>query len=361
MIVDTLAAPIVLAPLAGGPSTPELTAAVSNAGGLGFLAAGYLRASELADRLERLSTLTDGPFGVNLFVPGSPTDPVVVGRYAETLTTEAADSMSALGEPKFDDDDWDAKLELVMTGRVPVASFAFGCPSVEVVAGLHDRGTEVWVTVSRPGDAREVVASGADVLVVQGAEAGGHRSSFRDDPREDLVDGIGLLSLLQLVRAGTDLPLVAAGGIGTGAGVASVLAAGAAAAQLGTAFLCCPEAGTWSGQRDAVRTAAPTAMTRAFTGRLARGVVNRFLTTYTADAPAAYPEVHHLTSPLRHAGRSTGDPDLVNLWAGQTHELAGTEPAGELTARLAREAAEALRHASTRLTGRLDPPGDDGS
>jgi nitronate monooxygenase len=361
MIVDTLAAPIVLAPLAGGPSTPELTAAVSNAGGLGFLAAGYLRADELADLLERLSTLTAAPFGVNLFVPGRPADREVVQRYAGLLTAEATDSMSTLGEPRFDDDDWDAKLELVMAGRVPVASFAFGCPSVEVVAGLHDRGTEVWVTVSRPGDARAAVASGADVLVVQGTEAGGHRSSFRDDPLEDLVDGIGLLSLLQLVRAGTDRPLVAAGGIGTGAGVASVLAAGAAAAQLGTAFLCCPEAGTWSGQRDAVRTAAPTAMTRAFTGRLARGIVNRFLAAYTADAPAAYPEVHYLTSPLRRTGRSTGNADLVNLWAGQTHELAGTEPAGELTARLASEAREALRHASTRLAGRLDPPGVDGS
>jgi nitronate monooxygenase len=361
LILDMLTAPIVLAPLAGGPATPELTAAVSNAGGLGFLAAGYLSAPELADRLERLSTLTERPFGVNIFVPGGPADPVVVERYARALTAEAAGSGSTLGEPKFNDDDWDAKLELVMAGRVPVASFAFGCPSAEVVSRLHDRGVEVWVTVSRPGDAHEAVESGADVLVVQGAEAGGHRSSFLDDPRDDLVDGIGLLSLLQLIRAGTDRPLVAAGGIGTGAGVASVLAAGAAAAQLGTAFLCCPEAGTWAGQRDAVRSAAPTAMTRAFTGRLARGVVNRFLTTYSADAPAGYPEVHYLTSPLRRAGREAGNPDLVNLWAGQTHELTGTEPAGELTARLASEACEALKAASTRLAGRLDPPRDDGS
>ncbi len=359
MILDLLTAPIVLAPLAGGPATPELTAAVSNAGGLGFLAAGYLSAAELADRLERLSTLTDRPFGVNIFVPGGPADPVVVERYAQAVSAEAAGSGSTLGEPKFDDDDWDAKLELVRSGRAPVASFAFGCPSAEIVSGLHDRDVEVWVTVSRPADAHLAVESGADVLVVQGTEAGGHRSSFLDDPHDDLVDGIGLLSLLQLVRSGTDRPLVAAGGIGTGAGVASVLAAGAAAAQLGTAFLCCPEAGTWSGQRDAVRSNAPTTMTRAFTGRLARGVVNRFLTTYTADAPAAYPEVHHLTSPLRRAGRAAGDPDVVNLWAGQTHELAGTEPAGELTTRLAREAREALQAASTRLARQVDPPRDD--
>jgi nitronate monooxygenase len=349
LILDMLSAPIVLAPLAGGPSTPELTAAVSNAGGLGFLAAGYLGAQELADRLERLRMLTERPFGVNIFVPGAATDPAVVERYGRVLSAEAAGSGSSLGEPKFDDDDWHAKLALVMAGRVPVASFAFGCPSAEVVSGLQDEGVEVWVTVSRPEDAHEAVDAGADVLVVQGAEAGGHRSSFVDDPGDDLVDGIGLLSLLQLIRAGTDRPLVAAGGIGTGAGVASVLAAGASAAQLGTAFLCCPEAGTWSGQRDAVRSAAPTAMTRAFTGRLARGVVNGFLTTYTAEAPAAYPEVHHLTSPLRRAARAAGNPDLVNLWAGQTHELAGTEPAGELTTRLASEAREALKAASTRL------------
>jgi nitronate monooxygenase len=349
MILDAISAPIVLAPLAGGPSTPELTAAVSNAGGLGFFAAGYLRASELTDQLEQISRLTDAPTGVNVFMPGSPSAPDPVETYAGRLAVESAAAATTLGQSRFDDDDWTAKLEVISDRRVPVVSFTFGCPGPEVVRDLHARGAEVWVTVTGPREARHAAAYGADVLVVQGTEAGGHRGSFVDDPADDLVDGLGLLSLLQLVRAEVEQPMVAAGGISTGAAVAGVLAAGAAAAQLGTAFMCCPEAGTSSVQRQAVRSTGSTALTRAFTGRLARGVVNRFLMTYTAGAPAAYPEVHHLTSPLRRVGRATENPDLVNLWAGQTHELARTVPAGELTVRLAAEARAALRDASTRL------------
>jgi nitronate monooxygenase len=138
------------------------------------------------------------------------------------------------------------------------------------------------------------------------------------------------------------LPLVGAGGIITGPGVAAVLAAGANAAQLGTAFLRCPEAGTSLVHRAAVATATPTAMTRAFSGRLARGIRNGFMAEHDGDAPVAYPEVHHLTAPLRAAGRAAGNPDLVNLWAGQTHELARELPAGELVTALADEARTAL-------------------
>jgi nitronate monooxygenase len=153
------------------------------------------------------------------------------------------------------------------------------------------------------------------------------------------------------------LPVVAAGGITTGAGVAAVLAAGAAAAQLGTAFLRSPEAGTSAVQRAAVATATPTAMTRAFTGRLARGVRNRFMAEHGQDAPLAYPEVHYLTGPLRAAGRAAGNPDLVNLWAGQTHELARELPAGQVVGLLAAEARTALMAASTRFGAGWGRPG----
>jgi nitronate monooxygenase len=354
LVLDRLAVPIVLAPLAGGPSTPELTAAVSDAGGFGFLAAGYLAASALAERLERARTLTEAPIGVNLFVPGTPAPPQAVDAYAARLADEARQAGVELGAARFDDDDWAAKLELLMATPVAVVSFTFGCPEPEVISRLHDAGSEVWVTVTGPGEARRAVDAGADALVVQGAEAGGHRASFRDEPAEDVTGGIGLLSLLQLVRVQADLPLVATGGIATGRAVAAVLAAGAVAAQLGTAFLRCPEAGTAAVHRQALAGSAPTAMTRAFTGRLARGIRNRFLDRHGAAAPAAYPELHHLTAPLRQAGRGAGDAGLVNLWAGQTYELGRQQPAGQLVRALAGEARAALQQAQERL----GPPAD---
>jgi nitronate monooxygenase len=349
LLLDRLTVPIVLAPLAGGPSTPELTAAVSNAGGFGFLAAGYLAASALAERLERTRTLTDAPIGVNLFVPGTPAPPQAVDAYAAGLADDVRQAGVQLGAARSDDDDWAAKLELLIATPVAAVSFTFGCPEPEAIGRLHDAGSEVWVTVTRPDEARLAVDAGADALVVQGAEAGGHRASFRDDPAEDVTGGIGLLSLLQLVRAQADIPLVATGGIATGAAIAAVLAAGAAAAQLGTAFLRCPEAGTAAVHRQALAGSAPTAMTRAFTGRLARGIRNRFLDRYSAAAPAAYPELHHLTAPLRQAGRIAGDPGLVNLWAGQTFELGRQLPADHLVLTLAEEARAALHQARVRL------------
>jgi nitronate monooxygenase len=207
----------------------------------------------------------------------------------------------------------------------------------------------VWVTVTGPGEARFAVDAGADALVVQGAEAGGHRASFRDDPAEDVTGGIGLLSLLQLVRAQADIPLVATGGIAAGAAIAAVLVAGAAAAQLGTAFMRCPEAGTAAVHGQALAGSAPTVMTRAFTGRLARGIRNRFVDRHSGAAPAAYPEVHHLTAPLRQAGRAAGDAGPGNLWAGQTYELGHQLPAGQLVRTLDEEARAALQQARIRL------------
>jgi nitronate monooxygenase len=347
VMLDRLDVPIVLAPLAGGPSTPQLTAAVSNAGGLGFLAAGYLTAAALQEQIARVRSLTSGPFGVNVFVPGVPSAPGPVAAYAGTLAGDAQRAGAELGRARFDDDDWDAKLALLAADPVPVVSFTFGCPEPAVIAGLKAAGSEVWVTAASPADARRAETAGADVLVLQGAEAGGHRSSFTDDPAAD--DGFGLLSLLQLAGAQTSLPLVAAGGITTGAAIAAVLAAGASAAQLGTAFLRCPEAGTSPVHRDAIAGTGPTAMTRAFSGRLARGVRNRFLDEHTAGAPAAYPEVHHLTAPLRRAARAAGDPDLVNLWAGQAHELSRELPAADLVLVLAVDARAAAGAAARRL------------
>jgi nitronate monooxygenase len=335
--------PIVQAPMGGGPSTPRLAAAVVNAGGLGFLAAGYKTPDAVRADLDELRSLTAGPFGVNLFVPGPPAaDPAAVERYAERLRGEADHRRVALGEPRHDDDGWQAKLALVAEQRVPVVSFTFGCPAPDAIGALHAAGCAVWVTVTTVAEALAAARAGADALVVQGVEAGGHRGSF-----DDAASGeIGLLALLQLVFLAVHLPLVATGGIATGRGVAAVLAAGAAAAQLGTAFMLTPEAGTSSAHAAALRDREGTALTRAFTGRSARGVVNRFMAEHGAEAPSAYPEVHHLTAPLRAAARQQGDADGFHLWAGQAHRLAEAVQAGELVRRLSAEAHEALREAA---------------
>jgi nitronate monooxygenase len=343
--------PIVQAPMGGGPSTPALAAAVSEAGGLGFLAAGYRTPDAVRSDLAELRGLTSRPFGLNIFVPGPASgDTAALDRYAAALSGEAERLGVELGEPRHDDDGWEDKLALAGDERVPVVAFTGGCPDAGVVGSLKGSGCAAWVTVTTPGEATAAAAAGADVLVVQGVEAGGHRATF--DPA--VPGDIGLLALLQLVRAVTDLPLVATGGIASGGGVAAVLAAGAAAAQLGTAFMLTPEAATAPAHREALRGSAPTALTRAFTGRTARGIENRFMREHESEAPQAYPEVHHLTAPLRAAAREAGDTDSFHLWAGQAHALAEELPAGELVRKLAEEAREALGSAAEGLAQR--PP-----
>ena len=347
VILDHLRAPVVLAPLGGGPSTPELAAAVSEAGGFGFLAAGYLTAGELEERVARTRSLTGEPIGVNVFCPGSgASEPTVYRPYLERLRRWAEREGVNVGEPRYSDDDWEAKLELLVRERLPVVSFTFGCPEPGVIRQLQDAGSEVWVTVTSPEEAGLASAAGTDALVVQGAEAGGHRGSFRDSPDVSLC---GLLALLSLVQVQVGLPLVASGGIATGAALAATLCAGARAAQIGSGFMLCPEAGTSEVHRTALRGREPTALTRAFTGRLARGIRNRFLNEHSADAPIAYPELHYATAPMRKQAREQGNMDLVNLWAGEAYQLAEETPAAEIIRHLCAEADEALQTAATRL------------
>lgn len=334
--------PIVQAPMGGGPSTPALAAAVSEAGGLGFLAAGYRTPEAVRAELAELRALSARRVGVNLFAPGPPAGrPAALAAYAESLRAEAERYGVELGEPRHDDDGWEEKLALVADERVPVVSVTFGCPARAEIERLQVAGCVVWITVTTPAEALAAEQAGADALVVQGVEAGGHRGSFARRPPGE----IGLLALLELVGAACALPLVATGGIATGRGVAAVLAAGASAAQLGTAFMLSPEAATVPAHREALRAGSATALTRAFTGRAARGIVNRFMREHGPDAPEAYPEVHHLTAPVRAAARAQGDADGFHLWAGEAHALARELPAGELVRALAAEAREALRSA----------------
>jgi nitronate monooxygenase len=336
MILDDLQTPIVLAPLAGGPSTPELTAAVAEAGGLGFLASGYLTANDLEQLLSATRRLTNQPIAVNVFVPeAAPADPSAYSTYLEHLSAWARRTGMPLGEPRYSDDDWDAKLELLNDGLAEVVSFTFGCPSATQIQRLRAAGSEVWVTVTSPEEAEQAAVAGADALVVQGAEAGGHRASFIDRPDLPLYS---LLPLLALVRSKVDLPLIGTGGIATGHSLAAALCAGASAVQIGTAFMLAPEAGTSPAHRQALRTAEATVLTRAFTGRLARGITNRFISEHDRAAPIAYPDVHYVTAPMRKRARAEGNADLINLWAGEAHQLAMELPAGEIVERLAAEA-----------------------
>jgi nitronate monooxygenase len=345
--LSDLQVPIVLAPLAGGPSTPELAAAVCEAGGLGFLASGYLTAGESASRISQTRALTDRPFGVNVFAPGSASDPSIYADYVAALDAEATTLGAEPGEPRYSDDDWDEKLALLLDDPVPVVSFTFGCPSQETLHSFEQAGSETWVTITSPREAQLAAAAGADVLVVQGAEAGGHRASFEDDADEPPY---GLLALLQMVGGDFDLPLVATGAIATGKGLLAALAAGASAAQIGTAFMLCTEAGTAPAHRAAIATETPTELTRAFTGRLARGVRNQFLREHRG-APSAYPEIHYATAPIRRRAREAGDAEKINLWAGEAHSLAREEPAASVLARLVEEAGPLLEPLRARSMG----------
>jgi nitronate monooxygenase len=345
LALDRLPVPIVQAPLARRVATPALVAAVAEAGALGFLAGGYLTAAELAADVAALRRRTAAPFGVNLFAPQPcpATDPEL-DAYRARLLPEAERLGVALppvaGVAARDDDDWAAKLDLLLAHPVPVASFTFGLPAAGVLAALRERDTAVVVTVTTVAEARRAATAGADALCVQGPEAGGHRGTF--DPAAP-PGALPLLDLLAEVRAAVSLPLLAAGGLASGHQVSTVLRAGAAAAQLGTAYLRTPESGASALHKASL--VDPrfdcTVVTRAFSGRPARGLATRFSREHERHAPAGYPRVHWLTSPLRAAGTAAGDPDVVAMWAGTGHAAATEEGATELTRRLWAEAEQA--------------------
>src|SRR5579884_1010328 len=179
--LTTLREPIVQAPLAGGPSTPQLAIAVCEAGGLGFIASGYKHAEAVREEIAKLRAETAQPFGVNIFVPtATQPDPEALCAYLEEIRPEAQRLGVELGEPRHDDDDWEAKLGLVCEEGVDVVSFTFGCPHRAVVERLHGRGIAVWITITNREEALAAHAVGADALIAQGSEAGGHRGGFND-------------------------------------------------------------------------------------------------------------------------------------------------------------------------------------
>ncbi|MFJ5234057.1 NAD(P)H-dependent flavin oxidoreductase [Kitasatospora sp. NPDC088391] len=323
------AVPLVAAPMAGGASTPALVAAVNRAGGLGFLAAGYRSAAEMLRQVERARELTGRPVGVNLFVPGASGGSAAVAAYREALLPEARRwgvELPAVIPP--DRDDWDAKLEALLRRPVEWVSYTFGLPEPAEAAAVRAAGMRQLGTVTSPEEARAATVLGLDALTVQGPEAGGHRGTHR---AEDRPGTLPLLPLLAAVREVTDLPVIAAGGLGDGASIAAALRAGAVAAQLGTAYLRTEESGASAAHRRALTALGATTVTRAFTGRPARALRNAFTDAHQDQAPPAYPEVHHLTQPLRAAATRREDLTAMHLWAGTAHRLARAGGAADVT------------------------------
>ena len=333
-VMDLLERRIVVAPMAGGPTTTGLVTAAARSGAIGFLAAGYKQPAVVAAEVAEVRA-AGVPYGLNIFVPvPSPADIEPLERYRKTLQTEAGRYDVSLPPLRLDDDDhFAAKIEIAVAAAVPLVSFAFGVPDRAAVRALRAAGSTVLITVTSADEARAALAAGPDVLIAQGGSAGGHASTTRP---AGFTGGTTTLDLLGRVIAVADVPVVAAGGTGTAGDVRGLLGAGALAVQCGTLFLLAEEAGTRPAQREAMLSGRydTTVVTRAFTGQPARALRNRFTDAHSAAAPVGYPAVHHLTAPIRAAAAARGDAGALNLWAGTAHACARPGSTAEIIERL---------------------------
>ncbi len=341
--------PIIQGPMTGS-DTPRLAAAVSAAGGLGMLGCGMRSPAAMAEAAAAVRAATDRPFGMNLFVLQAPApDPALVRAAMERMAPLHAD----LGLPPPEAparwcEDFDAQLDALIAARPAVASFTFGLLSRAQVRRIRDEaGSFVIGTATTVAEALAWADAGADAVCASGMEGGGHRGSFLD---LSAASQIGTLALVPACADALAIPVIAAGGIMDGRGIAAAQALGAAAAQLGTAFLACPESAIVPAQRAAMAAAqaTDTRITRVFSGRPARGIVNAMmerLTPEEADIPP-YPIQNALAGPVRRAAAAQGRSDHLALWAGQGVALARALPAAELVGVLAHEWREALRKLS---------------
>jgi nitronate monooxygenase len=343
--------PIIQAPMAG-VSTPALAAAVSNAGGLGSLGVGAMNAEAARKVIRDTKALTDKPFNINVFCHSPATaDPAVEREWLNWLAPQfsrfGAKPPEKLTEiyTSFVEDD--AMVNVFLEEKPAVVSFHFGLPSKEVIAALRGAGIRLLASATNPKEAEEVTQAGVDAIVAQGIEAGGHRGVF--DPQA-FDDGLGTFALTRLIVRNSTLPVIASGGIMDGAGIAAALALGAQAAQLGTAFVACPETSIDEGYRRALSgdAAQHTILTSAISGRLARSMVNRFTELgLAADLPKTpqYPVAYDAGKALHAAAKATGEFGYGAQWAGQAAALARALPAAELVAKLDSE----LRDSISRL------------
>jgi len=344
--------PIFQAPLAGGGDTPELVAAVGEAGALGFIGAAYLGPEQIAEAARAVRARTRRPFGINLFAPlPTPLPPVFV----RAALARVAPHYRELGLPPPEavppsEDRFAGQVAAALDSGAALFSFTFGIPPPEVVAAIRARGMAFLATATTVEEARAVEAAGADAVITQGSEAGGHRGTFASDFESGMV---GTMALVPQVVDAVRVPVVASGGIMDGRGIAAALALGASAVQLGTAFLTCDESGISEAYRTAILAAREdeTRVTRAFSGRAARGIVNRFMTDVDAEPGAIlpFPLQNALTRSLRTAAARMNRAEFLSLWSGQGLRLARRQPAAELVERLSWETRATIQRLAVSL------------
>jgi nitronate monooxygenase len=341
--------PIIQAPLAGGVDTPRLVAAVSTAGGLGSIGAAYLSPDQIRASIREVRRLCDRPFAVNLFAPGQGVKPTATADELDRVNAVLSSYRAELGLPAASAPaaapvTFDAQLAIVVEERVPIFSFTSGALPAERVRELKALGIATLGTATTVREGVILAESGVDGIVAQGSEAGGHRASFASPPERALIGTMGLVPRL-VDRTG--VPIIAAGGIMDGRGVVAALSLGAAAVQMGSAFVTCTESGANEGYKRALLNAGDeddTTLTRAFSGRTARGRRNRFVNEMDGrpDAILAYPLQSGLTKDIRQTAAARDVPDLMPLWCGQGPARRATQSAGELIAELVSEAEQIL-------------------
>lgn len=341
--------PIIQAGMAGGATTPRLVAAVSKAGGLGTLGAAYMSPDAIRDAVAEVRSLTDKPFAVNLFVPED-FDPFLheprevnapLERYREELGIEAPEEIDDFVQP-FED-----QLAVVLEEKVPVFSFTFGVPEEAQVSALKEAGIILVGTATTVHEGLVLERRGVDAVVGQGSEAGGHRGTFIGDFESALV---GTMALVPQLADSLSVPVVAAGGIMDGRGLAAALVLGAQGVQMGTAFLPCPESGIHQKYKEAVLGAESeeTAITRAFSGKPARGIRNRFMEEMDGEEVPEYPVQNAFTKDIRAAAAKEDRIELMSLWAGQAARLGRAVPAAEVVESTVREATRRLSALDTQ-------------
>lgn len=348
--------PIIQAPMAGGATTVELVAAVGEAGGLGFFGVAYDSPHRIAELAAQLRAKSDRPFGINLFAPQDPPEtkdqqPMIeaIAAYHQEL------GLPPPTPPEWTGDSFSERFESALDSGASVLSFTFGQLPEQAVTAARRRGMLVIGTATTVAEAVALERSGVDAVTVQGSEAGAHRGTFAGGFTDSMI---GTISLVPQVVDAVRVPVIASGGIMDGRGIAAALALGATGVQMGTAFLTCPEAGIPDAHKQAIlaATESATRITRAFSGRPARGIVNRFMREIEiVDGGARllpFPLQNSLTRTVRKAAAEQGNPEFLSLWAGQGVRMARTLPAGVLVERLAAELEETISRISNGANSR---------
>lgn len=330
--------PIIQAPMAGGITTSELVAAVSNAGGLGMIGAGYMTPLQLKEQIKEIRKLTSHSFGVNLFIPtefhAKENEVKSANQFLNPFREKLNIPPKELVEiPSITDTlkKFNEQIKVIIEEKVPICSFTFGLPSKTVIAELKQHHMVLMGTATSVQEAIAVEESGLDLVVVQGSEAGGHRGGFMNNGDERLI---GLMSLIPQVVDSVKIPVIAAGGIMDGRGLMASICLGALAVQMGTAFLTCIESGAHPVHKDAILNASDdeTVVTRSFSGKWARGLVNPFIEKmkeHENDLPE-FPVQNSLTQDIRKASSSQNNKDFMSLWSGQSPRLAKNQSVANL-------------------------------